>query len=118
MPIGKNCLSSAALLFSSLFIASANAQDARNDRTVETMLVTARVVATCKIAVQVASVGSVERNHGGGGSFKVECTKGAAVALGDRGAGASGLHMASRISDVPLDLDDGTPGRRVATVLF
>jgi hypothetical protein len=120
MRIGKNGLYLAAALLAGLAVAPrANAQEAENGRTLKTMLVTARVVATCKMSVQVPKVGSAERNQGGAGSFKVECTKGASVGLAERGEpGASGLHIASRTTDVPLEAEDGAAGPRVATVLF
>jgi hypothetical protein len=120
MRIGKNFLYLAAALFLGLgSAAGANAQEPANGRAVKTMLVTARVVATCRMSVQVSRAGSGERNQGGAGSFKVECTKGASVGLAERGEpGASGLRIASRTSEVPLDGDDGAAGRRVATVLF
>lgn len=120
MPIGKYCRSRAALLLLGFGgAAGAAAQDVPSDRVVDTMRVTARVVATCTLSVQVSSVGSAERKQGGAGSFKVECTKGAAVGLGERGGLAvGGLHIATRATDVPLESDESAPGRRVATVLF
>jgi len=120
MPIGKYCRSRAALLFLGFASSvSAAAQDAPSDRGVDTMRVTARVVATCTLSAHVSSVGSAERKQGGAGSFKVECTKGAAVGLGELGGPAMGdLHIATRATDVPLESDESVPGRRVATVLF